>query len=203
MKHFLPCIALSAVLLGGCGDTKTPPEATPQASDSAEMVRPADVAAPSGSSSEQTRTQDGYALPTRDGWWRNLPRPIWRDYPTVKTLNPWFDVHQIRDGVFALYESGQQAEAISWLIVGSRQALLFDTGTGMGDIRSVVRQLTRLPVMVINSHSHTRTSGATTSSTMCSASIIRWCGSEPKASAMMRLGAMQRATPSGNRCLPT
>jgi glyoxylase-like metal-dependent hydrolase (beta-lactamase superfamily II) len=40
------------------------------------------------------------------------------------------------------------------LIVGKDRALMFDTGLGLVPIRPVVEQLTRLPVVVLNSHSH-------------------------------------------------
>jgi len=38
--------------------------------------------------------------------------------------------------------------------VGSRRALLFDTGMGIGDVKKVTGQLTKLPVAVLNSHTH-------------------------------------------------
>src|SRR5262249_11145259 len=40
------------------------------------------------------------------------------------------------------------------LIVGTKQALLFDTGLGIGDMRGAVRRLTARPVVVLNSHTH-------------------------------------------------
>ena len=39
--------------------------------------------------------------------------------------------------VFAIYEPHQAEETISYLIVGEKQALLFDTGMGISDIRKV------------------------------------------------------------------
>ena len=40
------------------------------------------------------------------------------------------------------------------LIVGSHHALLFDTGYGYGDLRSLIRTITDLPLYVVNSHGH-------------------------------------------------
>ena len=40
------------------------------------------------------------------------------------------------------------------LIVGSHHALLFDTGYGYGDLKSLIRTITDLPLYVVNSHGH-------------------------------------------------
>ncbi len=45
------------------------------------------------------------------------------------------------------------------LIVGNETALLIDTGFGLEDIRIPVRQITNLPLIVMNSHVHTDHSG--------------------------------------------
>ncbi|HEY2946474.1 MAG TPA: MBL fold metallo-hydrolase, partial [Vicinamibacteria bacterium] len=63
-------------------------------------------------------------------------------------------VYRAGDGVFAICEPHQFQEVISYLIVGSRSALLFDTGLGIGKITGIVKELTRLPVTVLNSHTH-------------------------------------------------
>jgi glyoxylase-like metal-dependent hydrolase (beta-lactamase superfamily II) len=42
----------------------------------------------------------------------------------------------------------------SYLIVGQKRALLFDTGMGMSDIKKVTAELTQLPIVVLNSHTH-------------------------------------------------
>ena len=52
---------------------------------------------------------------------------------------------RVAPAVFAIYEPHQSEETISYLIAGDRQALLFDTGMGIGDIRKVTAELTRLP----------------------------------------------------------
>jgi glyoxylase-like metal-dependent hydrolase (beta-lactamase superfamily II) len=87
-------------------------------------------------------------------WWHALPRAEWADFNRVETSHPWFEVYEIRQGIYAIYEPGQFEEVISWLILGGEQALLFDTGLGMGDIRGVVQELTELPLTVLNSHGH-------------------------------------------------
>ena len=56
--------------------------------------------------------------------------------------------------MFALVEPHQFQEAISYLIVGRERASMFDTGIGLVPIRPVVEQLTRLPIEVLNSHTH-------------------------------------------------
>jgi len=90
----------------------------------------------------------------QDRWWTEQPRPGWLPYPRVLPDEPWFEVHRVSDGVFALYEPGQYEEAISFLIVGSERALLFDTGIGVGDIRHAVSRLTDREIVVLNSHTH-------------------------------------------------
>jgi glyoxylase-like metal-dependent hydrolase (beta-lactamase superfamily II) len=64
------------------------------------------------------------------------------------------EVYRVDPGVYAIYEPHQWQEVISWLIVGSRQALPVDTGMGIQDIRAVATSLTKLPIEVLNSHTH-------------------------------------------------
>lgn len=87
-------------------------------------------------------------------WCRDLPRPAYRKLERVNVPDKWFEVYRIRPGLFAIYEPHQQEEIISYLFVGQKQALLFDTGMGISDIKKVVEGLTSLPVSVMNSHTH-------------------------------------------------
>jgi glyoxylase-like metal-dependent hydrolase (beta-lactamase superfamily II) len=89
-----------------------------------------------------------------DNWWSALPRPEWSAYPKIAQDVDWFEVYLVADGIYAIYEPGQFEEVISFLILGEERALLFDTGLGIGDIQRVVEQLTTLPVIVLNSHTH-------------------------------------------------
>lgn len=87
-------------------------------------------------------------------WCKSLPRPEYKSLERVLAADPWFEVYKVAPGVFAIYEPHQAEEVISYLIVGTKQALLFDTGMGIADIHKVVRQLTSRPVVVLNSHTH-------------------------------------------------
>src|SRR5262245_26652689 len=86
-------------------------------------------------------------------WCRELPREF-AALERVNVSQPWFDVYRVRPGVFAMYEGKQYEQVISYLIVGEKRALLFDTGLGLGHIDHLVRELTSLPVTVLNSHTH-------------------------------------------------
>jgi glyoxylase-like metal-dependent hydrolase (beta-lactamase superfamily II) len=92
--------------------------------------------------------------PLRPEWCRDLPRPEYKNLELIDAHNSWFEVYRIRPGVFAIYEPHQFEEVISYLILGKRRSLLFDTGLGVGAISQVVRQLTPLPITVLNSHTH-------------------------------------------------
>jgi glyoxylase-like metal-dependent hydrolase (beta-lactamase superfamily II) len=94
------------------------------------------------------------AEPLRPEWCRQLPRPEYKTLERVLPDESWFEIYRIRPGVFALYEPKQFEEVISYLIVGDKRGLLFDTGLGVGKISAVVTRLTPLPVTVIDSHTH-------------------------------------------------
>jgi glyoxylase-like metal-dependent hydrolase (beta-lactamase superfamily II) len=87
-------------------------------------------------------------------WCRPLPRPEYKSLPPVMVSDTWFEVYRVAPAVFAIYEPHQSEETISYLILGNRRALLFDTGLGISDIRKVTAELTRLPIVVLNSHTH-------------------------------------------------
>jgi len=87
-------------------------------------------------------------------WCKALPRPEYKTLERVLTDEPWFEVYKVAPGVFAIYEPHQSEEVISYLIVGHKQALLFDTGMGIANIRNVTSRLTSRPIVVLNSHTH-------------------------------------------------
>jgi glyoxylase-like metal-dependent hydrolase (beta-lactamase superfamily II) len=87
-------------------------------------------------------------------WCKPLPRPEYAPLKRVLPDDPWFEVYKVAAGTFAIYEPHQSEEVISYLIVGTKQALVFDTGMGIANIRRIISRLTSLPVVVLNSHTH-------------------------------------------------
>lgn len=63
----------------------------------------------------------------------------------------WFAVQRLRDGIYLIAEP---VHVNSYLIVGSRRAVLFDSGLGVASIRRCIETITDLPVLVVNSHHH-------------------------------------------------
>jgi glyoxylase-like metal-dependent hydrolase (beta-lactamase superfamily II) len=87
-------------------------------------------------------------------WCRALPRPAYKTLAPIEVSDSWFQVYRVAPAVFAIYEPHQSEETISYLILGTNRALLFDTGMGISDIKKITTELTRLPVVVLNSHTH-------------------------------------------------
>jgi hydroxyacylglutathione hydrolase len=66
----------------------------------------------------------------------------------------WFHVIALDRLTYAISEPKYWQANVSYLLVGSKSALLFDTGPGVYSIRPVVESLTRLPITVVPSHLH-------------------------------------------------
>ena len=66
----------------------------------------------------------------------------------------WFEVWEAEKGVFVIQEPRHAENVKSYLVTGDNLAVVIDTGMGVGDFSAVVRDLTSLPVSVINSHAH-------------------------------------------------
>lgn len=100
------------------------------------------VAGCAAPSKQDTRWCDKPPLPVAD----SLKRPQYSNY--------WFDVYEVQDSIFAIVEPYQWQEVNSYLVIGKEFALLFDTGNGIGNIKAVADSITKLPIRVLNSHSH-------------------------------------------------
>jgi glyoxylase-like metal-dependent hydrolase (beta-lactamase superfamily II) len=66
----------------------------------------------------------------------------------------WFQVRSLDRHTYAISEPKYWQGNVSYLLLGERQALLFDTGPGVHSLSEVVTKLTKLPVLVIPSHLH-------------------------------------------------
>lgn len=87
--------------------------------------------------------------------WCSEPRAQEFDHlERVQLDDPWFEVYHVSPGVYLLHEPQQWERVSSYLIVGASRALLFDSGLGVGNIHALVRRITALPVVVLNSHTH-------------------------------------------------
>lgn len=92
--------------------------------------------------------------PQKPEWCRQLPRPQYTRLERVPLADKWFEVYKPAPGTFAIYEPHQSEETIAYLILGKQRALLFDTGMGIGNLKALTKNLTRLPIVVLNSHTH-------------------------------------------------
>jgi glyoxylase-like metal-dependent hydrolase (beta-lactamase superfamily II) len=91
----------------------------------------------------------------RPAGWADVPPRAWRGQsPCLAALSPWFEVYRLPCGGWAIYEPGHFQEVISFLFEGRERALLWDTGLGVGDLRTLAESLTVKPLTVLNSHSH-------------------------------------------------
>ena len=60
-------------------------------------------------------------------------------------------IQQLRPNVYLIDDAGAST---CFLVTGSEKALLVDTANGYEDLQAIVRTLTDLPVIVVNTHGH-------------------------------------------------
>ena len=60
-------------------------------------------------------------------------------------------VKRLSEQIYLMDDAG---EATGYLVVGDDKALVIDTMNGLGDVKAVVRSITKLPIMVVNTHGH-------------------------------------------------
>ena len=95
---------------------------------------------------------DDLVLPTN--WYDALPRQTYSELERVEVGSDWFEVYKLPNRVYAIYEPHHFQEVISFLVIGSQKAMLVDTGMGMKNIKPVIDELTSLPLIVVNTHTH-------------------------------------------------
>jgi glyoxylase-like metal-dependent hydrolase (beta-lactamase superfamily II) len=96
----------------------------------------------------------GAAQTEKPEWCKALPRPEYKTLQRVQVSDPWFEVYKVAPDTFAIYEPHQSEETIGYLILGTEKAVLFDTGMGISDIKKLTAELSKLPIIVFNSHTH-------------------------------------------------
>ncbi|MBN2414723.1 MBL fold metallo-hydrolase [bacterium] len=79
--------------------------------------------------------------------------PVLKASDLPVTAGP-YRLERIYENTWAITETSPLETVTCYLLAGEKRALLFDTGLGTGDIRAAAAQLTALPVIVLNSHSH-------------------------------------------------
>jgi glyoxylase-like metal-dependent hydrolase (beta-lactamase superfamily II) len=92
--------------------------------------------------------------PETPEWCRFLPRPEYKPLERILPNEPWFEIYKVAPNAIAIYEPHQSEETIAYLIMGTKQAVLFDTGMGIGNIHALVTRLTSRPIVILNSHTH-------------------------------------------------
>ncbi|MFH1198367.1 MAG: MBL fold metallo-hydrolase [bacterium] len=63
----------------------------------------------------------------------------------------WFTAKLVAEKVWCIDDHGSDN---MYLVEGTERALLIDVGTGVADLKSFVESLTKLPVIVVNTHGH-------------------------------------------------
>jgi glyoxylase-like metal-dependent hydrolase (beta-lactamase superfamily II) len=75
----------------------------------------------------------------------------------------WHTTARIKENLYCISEpfgaiepfwAGPAGTVNMYLVVGQERAALIDSGMGVGDLRAVVGELTALPCIVLNTHSH-------------------------------------------------
>lgn len=66
----------------------------------------------------------------------------------------WFTVTELDESTYAISEYGHWENVHSYLLIGAKEAVLIDTGLGIGSMKTVTDSLTDLSVSVITTHVH-------------------------------------------------
>ena len=87
-------------------------------------------------------------------WWDILPREAYANLEKVETKQPWYSVYKLHDWLYCIYEDGQYDEAVMYLVIGEKEAIVIDGGTGIGRLDLLVEELTDKPYYLVLTHTH-------------------------------------------------
>lgn len=76
------------------------------------------------------------------------------DPAMIESMSDWFTIEKIDATTYAISEYGHWEEPHCYLLIGSDEAVLIDTGLGVESIREQVEKITSLPVLAIITHGH-------------------------------------------------
>src|SRR5258708_16511283 len=79
---------------------------------------------------------------------------VFSKYEKLEVTDGWFEVYRLPGNVYALYQPRQAEHVFSYLIVGEKRALLFDSGFGIAGLDQVVKRLTSVPALSFTSTLH-------------------------------------------------
>jgi len=68
-----------------------------------------------------------------------------------QSVNNCYKVNKVAENVWAIVEN---STVNIYLVEGKDSALIIDTGYGIGDLKSYLQTLTKLPLIVVNTHGH-------------------------------------------------
>jgi glyoxylase-like metal-dependent hydrolase (beta-lactamase superfamily II) len=87
-------------------------------------------------------------------WWDILPREAYANLEKVETKQPWYSVYRLHDWLYCIYEDGQYDETVMYLVIGKKEAIVIDGGTGIGRLDLLVEELTDKPNYLVLTHTH-------------------------------------------------
>ena len=89
-----------------------------------------------------------------EDWTKYFSSFKWDRFEKIDQSQNWFKVFRITPNTFAIWEPWHREMVISYLIIGTKHTMLFDTGLGIGDIRKLIIEFGYDNIIVLNSHSH-------------------------------------------------
>lgn len=81
-----------------------------------------------------------------------LNKEFLKQFKEVKQSQDWFTVYDLGRCIYAILEPYQKQQVISYLICGENNAILLDTGLGIGNIKKLCFELWSILPTVINTN---------------------------------------------------
>lgn len=83
-----------------------------------------------------------------------------QDYEALKVRSDWFEVNYLGNRIYSIEEPRSSQGNVSYLILGNKRGLMFDTGCGENEVKGdykikyILDKITTLPVTLLQSHFH-------------------------------------------------